>query len=138
MPDNYDNGTILIEFRFQSVLCDMEAPALAQMARQSWRNNLRSGVTGEMRIEGSRIVQVIEGTINVVLPLVARILADRRHTAIKTIALDPLDARRFDDWRVHGIPAEFATASDCGLAGATMLFPATNRSRAAVAARRLA
>lgn len=138
MPDNDEKTTALIEFQFESRLCDMEAAALAQMARQSWLNNLRSGVTGEMRIEERRVAQVIEGTVDAVLPMVARILADRRHTAIETTALGPIDARRFADWRVHGLPAESAAACDRAAAGAIMLFPASNPRGAAVAARRTA
>lgn len=137
MPDDSDKGAVLVEFRFESVLCDIDTGALARMVRQSWRTNLRSGVTGEMRIDGSRVEQVIEGEIDVILPMAARILSDRRHTAIETVALGPIEARRFSDWRVHGMPAEAAGAPD-GADGAVALFPVAVPGARRLAARRTA
>lgn len=136
MPGDCDKGTVLVEFRFESVLCDIDADALAQMVCQCWRSNLRSGVTGEMRIEDRRVAQVIEGAIDVVLPMVARILSDRRHTEIETITLGPIVARRFGDWRIHGMQVAAAVPADA--AGAIALFPSANALAAAIAVRRTA
>ena len=73
-----------IEFAFESqVADDLTAASFAPLVRQSWSFNLRAGLTGELRLQDRRFVQVIEGRCAEVLPLAARILADPRHAAIR-------------------------------------------------------
>jgi hypothetical protein len=97
------NGKDLIEFAFESqVADDLTAACFARLARQSWSFNIRAGLTGELRLQDRRFVQVIEGGCAEVLPLAARILADPRHAAIRITALRSLAARRFAAWTVSG------------------------------------
>ena len=73
----------LVEFAFESQVADDLTPAsFARLARQSWSSNVRAGLTGELRLQDGRFVQVVEGRCADVLRLAARILADpaaRRH-----------------------------------------------------------
>jgi hypothetical protein len=78
---------------------------LLRLARQSWCDNTRAGVTGVMRLDGARIAQTIEGPVSVVLPLAARILSDRRHREIAVLALGTVAARQHSDWRAEGFEA---------------------------------
>jgi hypothetical protein len=95
----------LIEFSFESRLALMDAAALVRLARHAWRSNTARGLTGEMRFAESRVAQVAEGDIDVMLPLAARILSDPRHSDIRVLSFGTIDERRFEGWRVHGLPA---------------------------------
>ena len=93
----------LVEFAFESRASDdLDPAALARLVRQAWRNNLRAGLTGELRLEDGRFFQVVEGRCADVVRLAARILTDSRHCAIRTLALDALPARRYAAWTVSG------------------------------------
>lgn len=137
MPGVCDRDTVLVEFRFKSVLCNADAAAVTRMVRQCWRANLRSGVTGEMLIDGREVSQVIEGEMDVILPMVARILSDPRHTEIETVTLGALDARRYCGWRVHGLPDVPACAADVAT-GAIAHFPVDDVVATRMAGRRMA
>lgn len=91
----------LYEFSFSSRL--VEGDAALQIARQSWRGNLRDGVTGVMRLAGGRLEQTVEGPGDTILALAARILSDPRHGEIAVCAFGPIVARRFDAWRAEGV-----------------------------------
>ena len=112
----HDCRDVLVELSFESILCDIEADALLRLARQVWRSNVSAGITGEMCLQGARVRQVLEGAMEVVLPIAARILADPRHTAIELIAFGELAARRHAEWRVHGLPVECQVRSDNAMA----------------------
>src|SRR6478672_9564489 len=89
----------LVEFVFESrASADLTRGALLALARQAWSFNTRMGLTGEMRLEDRRFVQVIEGPCSVVQSLAARILGDGRHGSIHIRALCRLEARRFSGW----------------------------------------
>ena len=107
-----DPRDMLLEFRFESTLCGLDADALLRLARQSWRHNLAAGISGEMRVNGTDVSQVVEGRMEVVLPLAAGILADARHTGLRVQAFSELAARRHSGWRVHGLPAETQVRGD--------------------------
>ncbi len=96
----------LVEFSFTSVLAaGLGEDELLRIARQSWRDNLRAGITGRLRIDGRLVDQALEGPAAAVLALSARILTDRRHMAIRVRALGGLASRRFGDWTVEGLGA---------------------------------
>ena len=109
-----DAHEALVEFVFESrASADLTRGALLALARQAWGFNTRMGVTGEMRLEGRRFVQVIEGRCGVVQSLAARILGDARHGSIRIRALRRLEARHFVGWTIGGFdlePAEPAPA----------------------------
>jgi hypothetical protein len=76
--------------------------ALQRIARQSLVVNPRLGLTGELRLERGRFALTLEGRADVLLPLAARILADRRHEAIRIAAFGAIAARDFGSWEVLG------------------------------------
>ena len=93
----------LVEFAFESHVCETLSPAcLTRLARQTWSHNTRSGLTGEIRLQNGRFVQVVEGRCADVVALAARILSDSRHSAIRVLALRPLAERRHETWTVVG------------------------------------
>lgn len=100
------SDSALVEFSFVSRLADgLPMAALLRLERQSVQFNHRNGLTGEMRVEGNVVHQVVEGCWSVVMPLVAHILTDRRHEAISIGTFEAIAARRFDGWTVTGIGA---------------------------------
>jgi len=107
----------LIEFVYTSRPVPGLPPAtLLRVARQSWRFNLKAGITGILRYDAGHFSQVVEGPSDVVLPLSSRILADQRHGEIAIEAFGPISGRRFADWRVTGFDrlcaAEGATGAN--------------------------
>jgi hypothetical protein len=94
----------LVTFAFESHLCAMDRQSIDRLVRQVWRDNVAHGITGEMCLDGTCVRQVVEGRVDTVLPLVARILSDRRHSGIRIMALEALANRRFACWSVQGLP----------------------------------
>ena len=98
-----DVSSDLVEFAFESQAAeDLTPEIVARLARQSWSSNVRAGLTGELRLQDGRFVQVVEGRCADVLRLAARILADSRHRAIRILAFRALPARRYAAWTVQG------------------------------------
>lgn len=116
----------LVEFAFVSQVVDgLPAAVLARVARQSWSFNTRMNLTGEMRLHGSRLVQVVEGRCSIVQPLAARILADPRHGSIRITAFRPINSRRHAAWTMIGfeingpdLPADCAAPANLHLISA--------------------
>ena len=93
----------LVEFAFESRVNEALSQAcLTRLARQTWSQNTRLGLTGELRLQDGRFVQVVEGRCADVVALAARILSDGRHSAIRVLAIRPLAARRHEGWTVVG------------------------------------
>lgn len=93
----------LVEFRFVSRLVPgLPEAVLLRLEREAMQFNRLNGLTGEMRLAGRTVRQVIEGSWPVVMPLAARILTDQRHAAISISAFRPIRARRFLDWTAAG------------------------------------
>ncbi len=96
----------LVEFSFASRFeSDVDPQSILRVARQSWSENVRTGVSGFLRLKGDRIEQTIEGPSTVILGLASRILTDRRHCEIVIRQFGPIAARRFADWTVSGLEA---------------------------------
>lgn len=96
----------LVEFRFVSRLADgLPGAVLLRLERQVRHFNRIHGLTGEMRLDRGVVRQVVEGSWQVVMPLAARILTDRRHGAISISAFQPIRARRFPAWEATGFDA---------------------------------
>jgi hypothetical protein len=97
------NDRALVEFRFTSRLVDgLPDAVLLRLESEALRFNRLNGLTGEMRLSGRTLRQVIEGSWLVVMPLAARILTDQRHAAISISAFRPIKARRFQEWTAVG------------------------------------
>jgi hypothetical protein len=114
----------LVEFRFVSRLADgLPEATLLRLERQAQRFNLMHGLTGEMCLRRRCVRQVVEGPWSVVMPLAARILTDRRHTAIAVSAFRPIEARRFAAWTSAGFKLS-ASPLDRDLEARLRLLPA--------------
>ena len=101
----------LVEFSFSSQFeADVQPETVLRVARQSWSENRRAGVTGRLRVEAGRVEQTIEGPSTVILALASRILTDRRHREIVIRRFGPICARSYADWSVAGIEALAPTA----------------------------
>lgn len=94
----------LAELHFESRVCDgLPLAALLRLAREASLRNRARGVTGEMRFEGHRFDQVVEGPCDTILMLTSAILSDPRHERIRVRGFRAIEARRYADWRVLGI-----------------------------------
>ena len=99
----------LVEFAFESrAASDLPDAALLRLARQTWIFNARMGLSGEMRLQDGRFLQVVEGRCDIVQALAARILADPRHGSIRIGAFRRLERRRFSGWSLSGLDIEMA------------------------------
>jgi hypothetical protein len=93
----------LLEWSFTSCACaHLPASVLALIERETWRNNVRRGLSGEIHFEDGRFRQIVEGPSCEILPLAASVLADPRHYAIEVLALEPIERRSFSGWRSFG------------------------------------
>jgi hypothetical protein len=93
----------LIEFSYESTAApDLPPAVFLRLARQASLRNGRSGLTGELRFDGTRFVQTLEGPCDVVLPLAASILADSRHRDVRVLAFGAAAVRRYQDWSASG------------------------------------
>lgn len=121
MPDSLGSRD-LVEFSFVSkVSPDLPTSALLRLARQSWSFNLKSGLTGTLRLIGDTFAEEIEGPCDVVQPLAARILGDPRHGTIRISAFRRLEHRRHLGWSTSGFdlgrePAALMTIGQPGFA----------------------
>jgi hypothetical protein len=65
-----------------------------------------------------------------ILPLMSRILTDRRHEAISVISCKPVPARRFDGWRVTGLENSVSETARTLVDGGNLHFlPVARRSQ---------
>jgi hypothetical protein len=88
----------------------LPAAVFQRLATCTLEINPRLGLTGELRLEDGRFALVLEGRGDLLLPLAARILADRRHARIRVTEFGAIAARRFASWRVAGFEPEMAEA----------------------------
>lgn len=132
------NGDIIFELSFASFLSDgVGLGERLAMARRSWRDTHRSGLTGFLRFDDRKIDQTLEGPGDVVLQMAARILSDPRHGRIVVRVFGPTSARRFSDWKVEGLDApppalgsgEFRPQVVAGRGGADRIEPRAPAAR---------
>ncbi|WP_394285153.1 BLUF domain-containing protein [Corynebacterium sp.] len=71
--------------------------AILTVARQ---HNASAGITGLLLLRGGMFVQFLEGSAEEIDQLLASIRQDVRHTDVKVIIEEPVDRRRFPDWRM--------------------------------------
>lgn len=113
-----------VEFAFSSTAAaDLPEAALLRLAQQAASFNARRGITGTLCFADGRFTQVIEGASDAMLPLIARILTDRRHGQIAVTSLRPIAARRFGDWTCAGLAASGAFSVGVSAAANLCLMP---------------
>jgi Sensors of blue-light using FAD len=125
----------IVEFSFISRASPgLPTAVFHRLAQQSRGFNTRTGLTGRLSFAEGGFEQVVEGCCGVVLQLVARILADPRHTSIRITAFGPIAARRFPDWGVMGFDLGSGELTTHLAAGNLYAFAPTKRRSAECAA----
>ncbi len=71
---------------------------VADILRQSYRNNRRDGLTGLLVVGGRRFLQVLEGDRERLDAAYVRIKEDPRHFALVELGRRPITGRGFGDW----------------------------------------
>jgi hypothetical protein len=71
---------------------------LEEILKVAREHNSRAGVTGMLLFEGTSFLQVLEGPIGVLDPLMERIRLDPRHDGAVLLLREPIDERSFNDW----------------------------------------
>jgi hypothetical protein len=100
---NLSGDRDLVEFSFESkAVGNLPNAVMLRLARRSSAYNTRMGLTGQLVLSEGRFTQSLEGPADTLLSLAARILADPRHEAIRTIAFRAIESRRFSQWRIEG------------------------------------
>ncbi len=77
---------------------DAVASAIWAIETRSCRFNAQAGITGALYYSGPHFAQVLEGPREVVLPLIAAIAADTRHTDVTIVQEETVPARTFGGW----------------------------------------
>jgi len=109
---NPDNG--LFQIVYTSELCGdptLRDDVLQSISRCSQRNNPSNRVTGAMLVVGMRVIQVLEGPLSSLEPLLERIQTDNRHDAMEELYRSSSTVRAFPDW-VMRVGAVDASAPD--------------------------
>lgn len=65
---------------------------------QSCNRNPVRGITGYLHRSSTHYAEYVEGPVDMMGLLEERILADERHTAIRTLAAGPIGSRLFSGW----------------------------------------
>ena len=80
---------------------DFGAADLMDIHQTARRLNALDGVTGLLVFNGSRFLQLIEGTADAIDHLVERLRADPRHSAFEIRDERMVEARAFPDWSME-------------------------------------
>lgn len=96
----------------------MDAAALTSILEDARVDNERRDVTGALIYADGVFLQVLEGDLAVLTPLVERIGADTRHGEMKVFLQRSVGERAFADWRMAYVgPSEEDMARWAGLPG---------------------
>jgi len=71
---------------------------LEAMVGQARRKNAQAGITGLLVLSGRRFLQVVEGPVQFVNELMAKIIADDRHSRFELVSYEQIGASSFHDW----------------------------------------
>jgi hypothetical protein len=77
----------------------------------SRRNNARVGVTGALMFNAGCFGQVLEGPQGAVEAVFERIQQDERHGDVSLLALQPVEARAFEQWSMGFVGASLQDAA---------------------------
>jgi len=90
--------TLTYTSRARLDLTDEDLGAIHQTARHL---NALDGVTGLLLFDGSRFLQIIEGSEDAIDNLVERLRMDRRHSAFEVRDERYVERRSFPDWSME-------------------------------------
>ncbi|GAB3854837.1 hypothetical protein GCM10028822_25170 [Hymenobacter terrigena] len=95
--------TLIYRSQASRAVHEVTLPPLLRKARL---HNERSRLGGLLLHANGEFMQVLEGPEPALSQLYARIQADPRHYAVRTVAYGPIAERAFPDWRMAYIPAD--------------------------------
>lgn len=103
--------TLTYTSRARLDLRDEEVSAIHQTARHL---NALDGISGMLLFDGSRFLQIIEGTEDAVDNLVGRLRMDPRHSAFEIRDERYVEGRSFEDWSMEfvRVSAGYRNAKD--------------------------
>jgi hypothetical protein len=76
----------------------LEGSVLAGLVDRAAERNAAAGITGLLVLSGHRFLQVLEGPVGFVNELMARIIADKRHSRFELLSYDQSVSPLFYDW----------------------------------------
>ena len=79
---------------------DMADEELAELLKQSRRDNEAADITGFLMYADRSFFQVIEGGWEAIDTLYGKIVKDSRHSGVTRILFEPADARVFPNWQM--------------------------------------
>jgi len=85
---------------------------LVELLRKSGANNERHGVSGMLLYQGGNFIQVLEGPVEAVDRVLARVAKDPRHRGVIVMSRRPVAEREFGEWSMG-----FATMTADEIAG---------------------
>jgi len=89
----------LVHVAYASEACvELPDQAVRDLLESARRNNAAIGVTGMMLLVGASFFQILEGELDAVTPLYAKIARDPRHRRIVKLIQEPIEHRDFQDW----------------------------------------
>lgn len=80
---------------------DLEPGDLADIHQAARHLNALDGISGLLVFDGTRFLQVIEGSEEAIDSLVERLRRDRRHSALEIRDERPVERRSFPDWSME-------------------------------------
>ena len=90
---------MLTRLRYASTLAhDTTMEEIDSIVQKAATANRARGITGVLAVEGSSILQILEGPTELVSALFDRIASDPRHTGVVELDRESIEVSRFDDW----------------------------------------
>ena len=80
---------------------------LKDILAKSEKNNAALDVTGILVLSNNKFLQVLEGPINSLNELYAKILQDARHKNSRILSYTPIHERHFSAWSMKGVNIAF-------------------------------
>lgn len=76
----------------------MAGSALDNLVNRAQERNSVTGITGLLVLSGNRFLQVLEGPVGFVNELMAKIIADKRHSRFELLSYEQSAFPLFHDW----------------------------------------
>ena len=83
---------------------DLSAQDLVDIHESARHLNALDGITGLLAFDGTRFLQIVEGSEEAIDDLVERLRGDSRHSAIEIRDERFVDARSFPNWSMELVP----------------------------------
>ncbi len=77
---------------------EFDPKGLQTLLEECRRNNAKLGITGMLLFQNGSFFQVLEGERTDVEALFEKIAADKRHTRVAKVILEPIEERAFGEW----------------------------------------